>query len=295
MAESLRIGGRDLLRAVLLDQSDAGQQIANAMGSAGGKLSVSQEVAVESLLGLRDAEVRLLTGRGNVMRRQRIAALLSGIIVTAVNLVLAALGNDDRREDKPRINVFLLGQGWHLLHNGLLPEPFAEAHFFDCLQQRGNTMDFQPAGDVASPVDRKLTLVKGALKLAASGETIDEATPRSYAGMDLDLAGGGQVQLSFALGAIPTDRDYADGDPGIGTVIDDLVTTMGFFATNTTQLGTPAETLNVSRGGMSERDRMIREGMQNVLDCRQGGEVVRSPLTAIVDGAWLQFWSPRAD
>ena len=296
MAESLRIGARDLIRAALHGQNGVEQQIASAMGATPGPLSVSAEVAVESLLGMKDAQVRLLTASpsGGVMRRQRIAALLSGVIVAAVRLVVAALAHDAARNDRPKINVFLLGQGWHLMHNGLLPEPFTEERFLECLQERGSQLDFQRVDQLPTSTERKLQLVNGAISLAALGINLGKPTAGSYAGMDIAMADGRDVQMSDPIGAMP-DGDYAYGDPGVDPIIEELLETMETFATQTVQLGTPARMLNEPEGTMSGRERLILGGNLDLSNCRHEGEVIRSPLTAIIDGAWVRYWSPRSE
>jgi hypothetical protein len=294
LAESLRIGGRDLIRAALRDQKDVQQRVARACGASGETLSVSPEVAIEGLLGSKDVEVRLLTGQPSVNRRQRIAALLSGIVVATVRLVLAALSRDEKRETPPSINVVLLGQGWHLLHGELLPQPFTESFFLEALQKRATSINFQQVAASASSTERKLQLVRGALRLAANAAVDDTSSAMSFMGLDLALSDGAQVQISTPLGAVPT-VTYADGDPGISTLIDDLVATMRFFDSDRATIGDVDARLAETEQRMPVRDRLVRGGNRDLLACQENAQIVRSPLMAIIEETWLQFWSPRGE
>jgi hypothetical protein len=297
LAESLRVGGRDLIRAALHDQKDVEQQVARACGALGDALSVRPEVAIEGLLGSgsKDVDVRLLMGQPSVNRRQRIAALLSGIVVATVRLVLAALSRDEKRETPPSINVVLLGQGWHLLHGELLPPPFTEPFFLEALQKRVATaINFQQVAAAASSTERKLQLVRGALRLAANGAVDNTSSAMSFMGLDLALSDGSQVQMSTPLGAVPA-VTYADGDPGISILIDDLVTTMRFFDSDRAPIGDVDARLADAEQRMPNRERLVREGNRDLLECQENGQIVRSPLMAIIEETWLQFWSPRGE
>jgi hypothetical protein len=293
MAESLRIGGRDLIRAALGDRTDLPQRLARVLNVPIEDLSVSPEVAIEGLLASQDGAVQLLLGGDSVSRRQRIAALLSGIVVATARLVFAALGHDGKRDSPPSINVVLLGQGWHLLHDDLLREPFSEASFLDNLQKRAaQFVNFQPVADVRSSADRKLRLVRGALGLA-SGGTTDQGRPAvSYAGMDLTFADGRTVDISSPLGSIPT-TNYSEGDPGVTAVIDDLVATMKTFDSPHRTIGDPDRRLSAVQARMSLKDGLIRDGNLDLTKCRQDDQMVRSPLMAVIEGSWVRYWCPR--
>jgi hypothetical protein len=258
-------------------------------------LSVSSEVAIEGLLGAHDLEVKLLMGGSSVNRRQRIAALLSGIVVATVRLVLAALSREKPRDTLPAINVVLLGQGWHLLHGELLPEPFTESFFLESLQKRAPSIKFQQVAAATSSTERKLQLVRGALNLAALGNNASSSrTPLSCMGLDLRLSDGNLVQMSDPLGAVPA-VNYADGDPGISAIIDYLVETMQFFDSDRAPIGDVAARLAETKNHQANRDRLVLEGNRDLLDCHENSQIVRSPLMAVIEGTWLQFWSPRGE
>lgn len=294
MAESLRIGGRDLIRAALLDQQDVERKVAQACGASTDALSVRPEVAIEGLLGAKDGEVRLLMGQPGVARRQRIAALLSGILVATARLVSAALSSDGTRDRPPTINVVLLGQGWHLLHGELLPQPFTESFFLDCLDKSNPMIDFERVAGTPPSTERKLQLVRGALKVAASGKNVDALTTgMSFVGMVLNLADGKQLQTFTPLTGVPATA-YADKDPGISDLIVDLVTTMQFFNSDRATIGDVNARLDQPEHNMSTRERLIREGNRDLRACRDDkSEIVRSPLMAVIETTWLEFWSPR--
>ena len=290
MADSLRLGARDLIRAALPD--DARVALGRIAGLDLSELSVRTEVAVEGMLSSNRDQVRLLTAGRSVGKHQRIAALLSGLIVAAVRLVLAAFSKEPEVNSPRKVNVVLLGQGWGLLDGEVLP--FDEDQFLSALVSRSNgAFEIQRTATPNDSTERKLQLVAGAWTIARKSSAPEEnLAEQQYFGMDLSCKTGGDIQLSDTL-VRTAPPEYAGGDPGVQVLLDELVATILSFGGGAVSVGDPALRMAERRQGLSTMDRLVRSAVVDLKSCSNEDEVHRSPLLQIIENTWLEHWVAR--
>ena len=124
------------------------------------------------------------------------------------------------------------------------------------------------------------------MSLARAGANVSKSKgPVSFFGMDLKLDDGTSVPMSSHLGAAPDVR-YADGDPGIEIVIRDLIETMMLFKSDEAVMGDV-------QAWVGSPNALLADWNRDLMRCTEGGQVVRSPLLALIEGSWLKFWCPR--
>lgn len=297
VAESLRIGGRVLLRA-LVAQADAAtlrarlMERVNAAGTAGTS-SLSAETLIESLLQAgRVDDVMAALGPGAATRlavRQALTALLAAIVVSATRLLRAAV----KLEGRVVVNLYLLGQGWKLF-DGHLTGHLDEARFVDVLTrhvgQRFDVKNKSTAGEDA--LQRKLKMVEGALAMLRAG--VPGGAEQAPIVMGLDFRLRDQiVTADTPLTAVEPPK-FGVGDPGFAPVVEELLETMALLGEGVA-LGSPKDVLEGTNGAPESGGALLDRAFQAVERSLDASRCfTHSPLTTLLSGPWVDFWLRRA-
>jgi hypothetical protein len=297
-AESVRIGGRDILKTLSKQQDAAalGQRLNNALGApTAARLGVPTETLMETVLQSSgvNALIAAVLPNQTIAVRQSGIALLAGVVLVAKRVLEAELA---RRDDKspPTINVALLGQAWHLLRpelNTNLTETLVMAVLKKILAGRCTV---QPVGVQQDPRGRKLALARGAMKLLERGARSPDSRPLVPLGMSL-RANSRELPATSSISEMPSGLAFSSGDPGFAQVIDDLLLVMGEFAVSGLAIGDPKAWLSASAPGItnqSREDHMIAQGCHVLSDELVSGQgtLSRSPLALFLSGPWRQAW-----
>lgn len=299
VAESLRIGGRVLLKALMAECEAASLrarllQRVNTAGSTGSS-SLSAVTLIESLLQAgRTDDVVFALGPGAAARlavRQALTALLAAIVVSSTRLLQAAVKDDDTA--LVTVNLYLLGQGWNLFDRRLTGN-LDEARFVDVLARRvGGRFKVQnksSSGERA--LDRKLKMVDGALAMLRAGVPGGAEQAPVFMGLDFRLKD--QTIAADTLVAAVEPPAFGTEDPGFAPVIEELLDTMALLGEGVA-LGKPRDVLQNSSGSRKAIDVLLDQAFQAVdrsLDAKR--RFTHSPLTTLLSGPWADFWLRRA-
>lgn len=291
LADSLRIGGRSILRALTVDQKREKVEARLVQRLRGGvvKLGVSYETLIEALLQSRDiAEViAAVQPSDSLASRKALAALLSAIVVAARRILHCALPPGDQPID---VNLHLLGQGWHVFHPRLT-KGFSIEHFSQILtdskaQQRFRLRD--KTIDLTSQ-ERKLQVVRGAIELLCANAPTEDEEARCVLGFDFKT----KTETLLAHRAVrEVGVPQLSGDPGLEPVIEELLEVMPQVCDGL-PLGDARARLN-ERAGPSKTHlaQLIDRGSQEIersIDRQKG--LTRSPLMTFLSGPWAEFWT----
>jgi hypothetical protein len=295
VADSLQVGARRLLALFAARQRNLAQSLARGFGADGQTLGVSVETLIETVLQARGINglKEFISQDADLPRRRALAAVLAGIVVVTRRLLHCATQGRSH-PGQASANVYLLGQGWSLL-DAELTYGFSEASFLDALKGAcADGFDLVPQSAGRTPFDRKKLVVEGALQLLRSGGASPELVPVSYVGMKMRIEENGQLRVLEADDRLdnPIGR-LANGDPGFGEVIDELVAQMP-------RTTCPEFPVPECRGWLDEADGPARKmRRQQLIDlgwhelqtlARENGTGLRSPLVSFVSRAWTKFW-----
>lgn len=314
-ADSLEIGARKIIAALCRDipEEDLQRRLYKALedadearqpsAKADAKLPVeSIPLAFESLL--QESYVDKLCGNLatciGVTNRAAVAALLAGIVVASDRMLKIVLAGN--ASTAPKVQVVFLGQGWHLLRSGLLRQHFSESGFVSAMTKAGcgkyELLPSSVAGGDDLPLQRKLQVVNGAMRLLEIGHSSDENETVTYVGMDLSLANAGVLSQGEQVRDAEVTA-FADGDPGFGALIAELTDVARQLSPRNPDV--IKEWLEVKHADSDSRGQLlVREGC-GVLNRLLGRHelsahkqrLTSSPLSKFISGPWADIWIRR--
>ena len=295
VADSLQVGARRLLALFAARQRNLAQNLARGFGAEGQALGVTLETLIETVLQARGINglKEFISQDTDLARRRALAAVLAGVIVVTRRLLCCATRTRGE-SGKPSANVYLLGQGWGLL-DAELTYGFSEASFLDALKEScADDFDLVAQSAGKTSFDRKKLVVEGALQLLRAGGVEPELVPVSYLGMDLRIDENGQSRVLEARERLgnPIGR-LANGDPGFGTVIDELVAVMPRATSPEFPLVECGRWLDETEGPArkTRRQKLIDLGWHELQTLApENGAGLRSPLVSFVSRSWTKFW-----
>jgi hypothetical protein len=295
VADSLQIGARRLLTLFAARQRNLPQNLARGLGAEGHALGVPLETLIETVLqaqGINGLK-QFISQDTDLARRRALAAVLAGIAVVTRRLLYCAV-RDRSQSGRASANVYLLGQGWGLL-DAELTYGFSEASFHDALKEACKD-DFELTAQSAgrTSLDRKKLVVQGALQLLRAGGVEREHVPISYLGMNLRIDDKGSARVLDAVERLgnPIGR-LANGDPGFGEVIDELVALMPRTTSSEFPVVECGRWLSEADGPTrkTRRQQLIDLGCHDLETlAAENGSGTRSPLVSFVSRAWTKFW-----
>jgi hypothetical protein len=297
-AESIRIGGRDLLSALCGKQDPASirSRLASRLfnGALDGAAGLPIYALIETLYQSAGATAVLaeLQPVNQIEVRQACGALLAAIALAARQLLRATgLGGP------ARVNVAFLGQGWLIVDPHLMLG-LSETAVFEVLEKEvAPAFQLSRVPPPPDPRKRKLLLAEGALSQAVSRWPLRRPDNGSSSlGMDLRLRDGSVLEASLPIGRFPQGGEMAAGDPGFAGVVEDLVRLMRGLGSAGVSMGDPAMWLDGAHPefpAQSRRKRITDEGCTTLrnLMAAAGGGIDHSPLAAFLSGPWREAWS----
>jgi hypothetical protein len=286
--DSLKIGGRGMLQVVVGQANDKEKQDIErelALKSVNVPIIVALESYIQS--DAKKVAVDLMSATKRPRVRQAVAAMFAAVVVAAVRLVRTVV-----HQQGATVNVVLLGQGWGLLRNKVLG-PFDEQWFLDAL--RGHAAPHFTMGQTNPAADPKLALVIGALALLQNAAAADRDFIEPPVKIGVDLQGKSRVYQADQSVSDVLNLDLAPGDPGFGTVIDELTSVIARMSGPGRELGdVNGELSRVETGrGLSVRETLIHEGIHRLQYglSDEEGQLQSSPLMRFLDGCWQAYWA----